>query len=66
MPHDPYPRALGAVSLQEVQSAAVEHPLLDRVLFSRCPHGELSEFIREDESADRRADTEEQRAVCEY
>ena len=66
MPHDPYPRALGAVSLQQVQSAAVEHALLDRVLFSRCPHGELSELIRQDESADRRADAEEECGVCEY
>jgi len=66
MPHDPYPRALGAVTLQQVQSAAVEHALLYRILFSRRPYGELSELIRQDESADRRADAEEQGAVCEY
>ncbi len=66
MPHDPYPRALGAVTLQQVQRAAVEHALLDRILLSRCPHGELSELIRQDESAGRRADAEEERAVCEY
>lgn len=66
VPHDPYPRALGAVTLQEVQSAAVEHALLDRILPPRGPHGELSEFVRQDESADRRADAEEERAVGEY
>lgn len=66
MPHDPYPRALGAVSLQEVQSAAVEHALLDRVLFSRGAHGQLPELVRQDESADRGADGEEQRGVGEY
>jgi hypothetical protein len=29
MPHDPDPRALSAVTLQQVQRAAVEHTLLN-------------------------------------
>jgi hypothetical protein len=29
MPHDPNPRALSAVTLQQVQRAAVEHALLN-------------------------------------
>jgi hypothetical protein len=66
MPHDPDPRALGAETLQQVQRAAVEHALLNGVLFSRGPHGELPEFVGKDESADRCADAEEQRAIREY
>lgn len=66
MPHDPDPRALGAVGAQEVQGAAVEDALLDRVLLAGRSHGELAELVRQDQAADRGAQTEEERAVGEY
>jgi hypothetical protein len=66
MPHDPDPRAFGPVALQEVQRAAVEQALLYGVPFTGGAHGELTELVREDESADCRADAEEQREIREY
>jgi len=67
VPHDPDPRALGAVSAQEVEGAAVgEDALLDQVLLAGRAHGELAELVREDEAADRGADAEEEGAVGEY
>lgn len=66
MPHDPNPRALGPVALQQVQRAAVEQALLYGVPFPGGAHGELPELVREDEPADRRADAEEQREIREY
>ena len=55
VPHDPYPRALGAVGAQKVQGAAVEDALLDRVLLAGGAHGELAELVGQDEAADRGA-----------
>jgi hypothetical protein len=66
MPHDPDPRAFGAVTLQQVQRATVEHALLDRVRFAGGPDGERAEFVRQDEPADGCAEGEEERAVGEY
>jgi hypothetical protein len=55
VPHDPDPRALGAVGAQEVQGAAVEDALLDRVLLAGRAHGELAELVGQDQAADRGA-----------
>jgi len=66
VPHDPDPRAFGPVALQEVQRAAVEQALLYGVPFAGREHGELAEFVREDEAADGRADAEEEREIREY
>jgi hypothetical protein len=55
VPHDPYPRALGAVGAQKVQGAAVEDALLDRVLLAGGAHGELAELVGQDQAADRGA-----------
>jgi len=66
VPHDPDPRALGPVALQQVQCAAIEQALLYGVPFPGGPHWELPELVREDESADCCADAEEQREIGEY
>ena len=66
MPHDPYPRALGPIALQQVQRTAIKQALLYGVPFARSAHGKLAEFVCEYEAADCRTDAEEQREIGEY
>ena len=66
MPHDPYPRALGPIALEQVQRAAIKQALLYGVPFAGSTHGKLAEFVCEYEAADCRADAEEQRKIGEY
>jgi hypothetical protein len=66
VPHDPYPRALDAIALQQVKGAAIEQALSYGVLFAGCAHGEVAKLDREYEAADCCADAEEQRKIGEY